>query len=121
LRSHTGEKLKDKGMDLPPMFTSDDDWINECFGEYDKKNKDNFLIKTHWRMVLIGQKGAGMFNHKDTLQSSSFQAQVKGRKRWHLCSNAESKNLYKAGDVDTFSPNYEKYEAGGRAGAKGPC
>jgi ribosomal protein L16 Arg81 hydroxylase len=62
-----------------------------------------------------------MFNHKDTLQSSSFQAQVKGRKRWHLCSNAESKNLYKAGDVDTFSPNYEKYEAGGRAGAKGPC
>ena len=29
-----------------------------------------------------------MFNHKDTLMTSSFQYQLVGRKKWHLCSPA---------------------------------
>jgi hypothetical protein len=60
-------------------------------------------------MLLIGQKGAGMFNHKDTLQSSSFQAQIEGRKRWHLCHNNQSPYIYGAGDVNTFAPDYAKF------------
>ena len=90
-------------------YSSDDDWINDCFDKEDDINKDNFLIRTHWRMMLIGQKGAGMFNHKDTLQSSSFQTQVAGRKRWHICHDRESKYLYKAGMVNGFAPDYDKY------------
>ena len=95
------------GMDLPPMFKTDSEWVERCFAKYDRV--DQFLLKTHWRMVLIGQSGAGMFNHKDTLQSTSFQAQVAGRKRWHLCADSESPNLYGAGDVNTFNPDYKKY------------
>jgi len=95
-----------------------------------------------------------MFNHKDTLQSTSFQAQISGRKvrggeeqstggandgrsvattvvcialylttfysslrsspsrssqRWHLCPPSQDSKLYKAGDVNTFNPDYPKY------------
>ncbi len=101
------EQLKDIGMSLPPQFRTDDQWIPSCFQAQD--TIDSFHIKTHWRMVLIGQAGAGMFNHKDTLRSSSFQAQVAGRKRWHLCSDSQTPNLYRAGDVDCFGPNYDLY------------
>ena len=102
-------KLKSSSfkMRLPAPFETDDVWIDECFPE--SSVADKFHIRTHWRMLLIGQKGAGMFNHKDTLQSSSFQAQIMGRKRWHLCSDAETPNIYKAGELDTFNPNYEKF------------
>jgi len=36
-------------------------------------------------MVLAGRRGAGMFNHKDTLQTMAYQLQAQGGKRWHLC------------------------------------
>ena len=53
-------------MDLPPPFSTDDDWLLPCFEPVDRV--DSFLIRTHWRMLLIGQENAGMFNHKDTLR-----------------------------------------------------
>lgn len=107
VRAAEWERLRLIGMDLPPMFRTDDSWISSCFSPLDRV--DEFLVKTHWRMVLIGQTGAGMFNHKDTLQSTSFQAQVKGRKRWHLCSSEQDRNMYKAGDINAFNPDYEKF------------
>ena len=107
MNSADWDKLRVLGMDLPPMFRTDDSWISACFPS--PSLVDSFLVKTHWRMVLIGQRGAGMFNHKDTLQSTSFQAQVRGRKRWHLCGSEQDGNMYKAGDVNAFSPDYERF------------
>lgn len=102
------DKLVDKlEMKLPANFRTDDSWIEKCFGEDALSAK--FHHRTHWRMVLIGQKGAGMFNHKDTLQSSSFQAQVLGRKRWHICDDSQTPYVYEAGKVNTFQPDYEAF------------
>ena len=50
-----------------------------------------------------------MFNHRDVLQTSSWHAHVRGTKRWHLCDPAQSHSMYKAGDVDVFVPDYEKF------------
>ena len=94
-------------MKLPANFQTDDEWILKCFGT--GAVADKFHQRTHWRMVLIGEKGAGMFNHKDTLHSSSFQAQVRGRKRWHLCDNTQTEYMYDAGRVNMFAPDYDKF------------
>jgi hypothetical protein len=68
-----------------------------------------YYLKTHWKMLLIGEKGSGMFNHQDTLLSPTYQVLLTGIKQWHLCSNVFSSFLYKAGDVNLFSPNYELF------------
>lgn len=54
-------------------------------------------------------QGAGMFNHQDVLRTASFQAQLFGSKRWHLCSPSQSRFLYAAGTLDAFDPDYDKY------------
>lgn len=41
---------------------------------------------THWRMLLVGNHGAGMFNHRDNLPTGAWQLQLAGAKRWHLCA-----------------------------------
>lgn len=46
---------------------------------------DEYFVKTHWKIILIGQPGAGMFNHKDSLRSSSWHLHVTGRKWWRVC------------------------------------
>ena len=38
--------------------------------------------------------GIGMFNHKDTLHSASWQAQLVGQKKWHICGPEEDQNMY---------------------------
>mmetsp|Transcript_10296 Transcript_10296/g.17234 ORF Transcript_10296/g.17234 Transcript_10296/m.17234 type:complete len:563 (+) Transcript_10296:42-1730(+) len=69
-----------------------------------------FYLSTHWHMLLIGEKGAGMFSHQDTLRTASWQLQLVGRKRWHLCGPGESGHLYDAaGEVDLFHPNYDTH------------
>jgi hypothetical protein len=45
--------------------------VQECFTE--ERHKTNFLLKTHWNMLLIGEAGTGMFNHQDTLRTASWQ------------------------------------------------
>ena len=54
-------------------------------------------------------KFTGMFNHKDTLRTSSWQVQLTGSKKWHLCGPSENGKMYKAGNVNTFKPDYESY------------
>ena len=71
--------------------------------------RDEYAKGTHWRMVLIGTEGAGMFNHKDTLRTSSFQAQVKGSKTWHICAPEQDRFMYGAGAVDFFNPDYRRF------------
>ncbi len=58
---------------------------------------------------LSPPQGAGMFNHQDVLRTASFQAQVLGSKRWHLCSPSQSRFLYGAGELDTFDPDYNRF------------
>ena len=93
---------------LPTVFGTDDVWFEKCF-ENNRNHIDGFLIGTHWRMVLIGSEHAGMFNHRDILRSASFQAQLVGSKRWHLCGPSQDEHMYTAGDIDTFRPDYEKF------------
>lgn len=46
-------------MQLPSVFTLDDVWFDECFdGKEDIIN--NFMIGTHWRMLLIVSSFGGM-------------------------------------------------------------
>lgn len=77
--------------------------------------KHSFGHKTHWYMVLVGEKGSGMFGHTDTLAVGSWQAQVAGSKRWTLCapsgiSTVKSKDCYEAtlqtGDLIYYPPYY---------------
>jgi hypothetical protein len=68
-----------------------------------------FFLKTHWKMVLIGESGSGMFNHKDTLRAASWQLQLNGSKRWHLCAPSQDRHMYSPGTVDFFNPDYEKF------------
>lgn len=69
----------------------------------------HFFLATHWQMLLLGEKGAGMFNHQDTLRTASWQLQLVGSKKWHLCGPEQSPFLYKAGEVDMFNPDYVRF------------
>ena len=97
---------KDFGV-LPELFRSDEAWIEGCLGTRDLRNE--FHIVSHWRMLLIGTEGAGMFNHQDTLRTSSYQVQLRGNKTWHLCGPDQNPFMYNAGDVNTFRPNYARF------------
>ena len=92
---------------LPKLFREDDEWMDRCFSS--DQARSDWQRGTHWRMLLIGSQGSGMFGHKDNLRTSSWQVQVSGYKRWHICSPSQDGNMYTAGDVDAFSPDYQKW------------
>jgi hypothetical protein len=50
-----------------------------------------------------------MFNHMDTLRTASFQIQLSGIKRWHICGPSENHKMYEASDVNAFAPDYDRY------------
>ena len=50
---------------------------------------EEYHLKTHWKIILIGSEGAGMFNHSDSLQTSSWHAHVQGKKWWYVCGRNE--------------------------------
>lgn len=63
-------------------------WLSQEFYTcLNQEQMDEYFVKTHWKILIIGQPGAGMFNHKDTLRSSSWHLHVTGRKWWRVCSN----------------------------------
>lgn len=90
-----------------PGFMNDSLWINRCMVEDSDKSK--FFLRTHWKMLLIGEEGSGMFNHKDTLRTTSWQLQIQGRKKWHICGPSQDEFMYGAGEVDFFHPDYKNY------------
>lgn len=96
---------------LPAPFKLDDSWLVTiqpgCLSS--KALQDEFTLRTHWRMALVGTRGAGMFNHIDVLRTSSWQAQVAGAKRWHICPPSETKWIGEAGGVNTFDPDFERF------------
>ena len=85
---------------LPELF-DDSHWTRECLSN-DEQEQFNFNV--HWKMMLVGEKGAGMFNHKDVLRMASWQVQVAGRKKWHMCSH--SQDPFMSVHMDTLYPDY---------------
>lgn len=80
---------------LPPALRYTDVWLREVLGGGDDSGgapslADEWLAVTHWRMVLLGGPGAGMFNHRDALAAGSWQLQLAGAKAWHLCPPSAS-------------------------------
>jgi len=69
-----------------------DGWLEECLGHPGSDVSAEYHLKTHWKILLVGARGAGMFNHSDSLQTSSWHATVAGRKWWHLCGKLSTGN-----------------------------
>jgi tetratricopeptide (TPR) repeat protein len=90
---------------LPTVY-EDSHWTTRCF---DATGVTRFNQNLHWKMMLIGEKGAGMFVHTDVMRMASWQVQLKGRKLWHVCGPSQDSKMYHAGDVNWFKPDYEKY------------
>lgn len=90
----------------PQLFWDDDGWIAECMskdGKPDREAIDNFFKVRQWKFLLIGDKGASMFLHKDATISGSWQGQLMGRKKWTLCPNDQSRFLNPK--IKTFDEN----------------
>ena len=90
----------------------------ECHAAVERAGQSsNFELDTHWRMLIMGGgAGAGMFLHADTLRTSSWQLQIRGSKRWHLCPGpggpqAAAHTYCGAAVLDAFDPDYRKCEA----------
>lgn len=118
---------------VPPLFASDDAWLDACMGDSGSPAwgagppggadawpparrataprvpgaaAREYYTASHWRMMLIGVWGAGMFGHWDVLATSSWQFQAAGAKRWHICPPAQRPLLGDAGLFDGFYPDY---------------
>jgi len=61
---------------------------------------DEYHIKTHWKIILAGARGAGMFNHSDSLLTASWHAHLMGEKWWYVCGYLldGSQQCYEVGD-----------------------
>jgi hypothetical protein len=59
-------------------------WMRRCLE--DPEVRAEFHLKTHWKIILIGSRGSGMFNHSDSLLSTSWHGHVQGKKWWYVCS-----------------------------------
>jgi hypothetical protein len=74
-------------------------WTARCMPSADRVS--DFYLKTHWKMLLVGEQGAGMFSHKDVLRTASYQIQVAGTKKWHVCAPSQDQFVYSAGGLVT--------------------
>lgn len=73
---------------LSPSADKDSDPLLSCLRDHNAT--DAYLRATHWFMVLLGEQGAGMYNHQDDLRTASFQLQLVGRKKWSICPPQDS-------------------------------
>lgn len=64
---------------------SSDEWLEACLEYPDGALAEEYHLKTHWKIILVGARGAGMFNHSDSLQTSSWHAHLMGSKWWYVC------------------------------------
>lgn len=81
-------QLEDKG-DIPSdrhdHLESDQWWMRRCLE--DPEVREEYHIKTHWKIIVTGSRGSGMFNHTDSLRTASWHGQVQGRKWWYVCGH----------------------------------
>jgi Cupin-like domain len=92
-------------MRVPPHFANTDEWLHQAFDT--DAERSEFQKTAHWRMLLVGTEGAGMFFHQDTLATASWQLQLSGTKVWHLCHPDQSSLL--SPDADMFKPDYNRF------------
>jgi hypothetical protein len=59
-------------------------WMRRCLK--DPAVLEEYHLKTHWKIILIGSIGSGMFNHSDSLMTASWHAHIQGKKWWYVCS-----------------------------------
>ena len=85
-----------------PWFETDH-WMS-CLKE--ERLMDEYMLKTHWKILLSGQPGAGMFNHTDHLLTSSWHTHIEGRKWWYVCKDGRCyEDLFYPGDT-LFYPHH---------------
>lgn len=90
---------------FPKWLKTDNWWMSRCLKT--DALKEEYHIKTHWRVVLMGTKGSGMFNHTDSLRSSSWHAHVRGGKWWYVCRDGTCyEEVLREGDVLFYSKNW---------------
>lgn len=85
-------KLEDLG-NIPAKrhpFLLNDEWQRECMGPLDGEVAAEWNLKTHWKIILIGTRGAGMHNHSDSLRTASWHAHVAGKKWWYVCGTLQN-------------------------------
>ena len=74
------EILTSMNGSLPVILDETALWSEACFDT--TKDVYDFHWNTHWKMMLAGEEGSGMFNHQDSLLTASYQFQLFGRKKW---------------------------------------
>jgi len=93
------EHLGDIPASRHPLLKGDE-WMDGCMA---KSERDEYLSRTHWQVVLIGSRGAGMFNHTDALQTASWHAHMAGRKWWYVCKHGECyEGILEPGEVLSY-------------------
>jgi hypothetical protein len=89
---------------VPDALDTPDAWLLDTLGG---PLAGDFQIGTHWRMLLLGTEGAGMFSHQDRLKTASYQLQIAGVKTWALCAPDQTPSL--SVHFNHFAPNYGEF------------
>ena len=111
LQMRTWRRLKKTLGGLPKWFTVDESWLKSCLPPRTSAEwpADNWLRHCHWKVLVIGKRGSGMFFHADGIATATYQLQVVGRKRWTVCGPEQRDKLYGPGEVDTFDVDLRRF------------
>ena len=112
LTSKAWKKIRSSGALGTPMhkWFRTDGWMRQCLKT--EAIVDEYHIKTHWKIILIGGPGAGMFNHSDSLRTSSWHTHLEGLKWWYVCGEDKEygfqcyEDLIYPGDTLFYPKNY---------------
>lgn len=104
-------KLKKTLEALPQWFTVDEAWMKTCLPARSPEEwpADNWLRHCHWKVLVVGKNGSGMFFHPDGIATATYQVQVVGRKRWTVCGPDQRANMYAPGDIDVYDVDLKRF------------
>ncbi len=100
---------------LRTFLTAVADAQSENAVRLEESTANRFGLDAHWFMLLVGERGAGMFRHQDVMPVGSWQAQMLGSKQWTICAPALPPSsivgpcyraTVEAGDVLYYPPHY---------------
>ena len=79
--------------------------------EGDGELRREWSVQTGERMLTVGTRGAGMYNHSDTLPTASWHAHVLGNKWWRVCGSVgEGSECYQGtlrpGEILYYPPGW---------------
>lgn len=63
---------------LPKWFTVDEAWLQSCLPGRSGAEwpADNWLRHCHWKVLVLGKRGSGMFFHPDGISTSTYQVRT---------------------------------------------